>query len=424
MKQRMHALMVAAFLGVSAAVMAVEQNPPLTEPERVYVLGSVAHKKLALARQHAEKKDFKTALRATELVRESRRSTDYERAMAWSINAYCHYELKQYDEAVAAYRRVLAQNDIPGTLRDSTQYQIAQLYMATEDWAQAATSLESWIATQTEPNIGAYTLLGQAYYQVKDFERALPAFEKAIEAAKVKGSKAKENVYLLLRAIHYHDKNYAKLLDVLKLLVMDYPKKDYWLQLAAVYGELDQPRKQLAATEYAYLQGLLTQSGEYITLAQLFMANEVPLRAAGVMEAGFEKQIVATTPGNFRLLADAYVLAKDYPRAIAALERANQNDSDAETHLRLAQLYMETAQWEKVVESSQTAIRAGNLKRPDIASIVSGLALYELNRLDEAFRAFDLAARDERSRATAQQWQGHISREQQRLASLKSMQQG
>ncbi len=406
------------------AATSTGQVPSEIQTEKTPVLGAIAFKKLAVARDYAEKKDFKTALRATERVRESRKSTDYERAMAWSIAAFCHYEMKQLDEAVAAYQQVLAQKDIPSGLRETTRYQIAQLYMANSNWPKAAEALEAWIAALKEPNVNAYTLLGQTYYQMKDYPRAQPALEKAVELAKSSGGKPKENLYLLLRAIHFADKDYNKLLEVLKLLVLDYPKKDYWMQLAAVYSELDQPKKQLAAMDYAYEQGLLTTSSEYVMLAQLMMANDVPYRAARALRSGIEKKVVEATPANYKLLADAWVMAKEYPNAIEALRVAAEHESGGEMNLRLAQLYMETGQWQQVVESSQAAIKKGDLKRPDVANIVSGLALYELNRLEDAAGAFDRAASDDRSKAMAEQWRSYIARERERRQALQSLSQG
>ncbi|MGQ0502353.1 MAG: tetratricopeptide repeat protein [Panacagrimonas sp.] len=385
------------------------------------VLRELAFKKIARARELAEAKQFEASLNILERVREDRRSNDYEKATAWSISGFCLNELKRTPEAQAAYRQVMALPEVPESLRISTLYSLAQTHMQADDWKGATVILEQWLARQAEPSAGAYTLLGQAYYQIRDYAKARVPMEKAIEIGRQKGETIRENNYLLLRAIYFGEKDYLRLAEVLKNLVADYPRKEYWVQLGAVYGELDQPLKQLAAMAYAYEQGYLTSAAEYTTLAQLLLANNVPRRAADVVQAGIDKQLFEADAKSYRLLADAFVMAKEYPKAVAALEKAVQHTQNPEMYLRLAQLYMENAQYPQAAASAETALKKGTLNRPDIAHIVSGLSLYELKRLPEARTAFEHAAADERSRAMAQQWQQFIDREQTRLAAMRAL---
>ena len=414
-------------LAADASAAASATEPASSEPaknrkdDKPPVLRDLAFRKIAKARELAEAKQCEDALSQLQRIREDRRSNDYERGIAWSVSAYCLQELKRSDEAQDAYRQVLAQVEIPESLRVSTLYSLAQTYMIAEDWNKATATLEQWFALQEEPSAGAYTLLGQAYYQQKDYAKARVPMEQAIEIGRARGEKVKENNYLLLRAIYFGEKDYARLAEVLKNLVIDYPRKDYWLQLAAVYAELEQPLRQLAAMEYAFEQGYLGTESEFTTLAQLMLANDVPLRAARVMERAFEQGKVEQTPRNLRLLADAYVVAKEYPKAVAALEKAVEKSQEPEMHLRLAQLYMENSQYQQAASAAQTALARGELGRPDIANIVAGLSLYELKQLDEARAAFERAATDERSRAMAQQWQQFIDREQARLSAMQAL---
>lgn len=272
------------FLSVASAA----EKPVGIETQKTPVLGSTALDKLNLAREYAEKSDFKTALRATKHVRYSNKSTDYERAMAWNIAAYCHFEIQQIEKAALAYGHVLKQRGLPSNMYDTARFSIAQLYMAEQRWEDAATALRNWIDAKDTPTAQAYTFLGQAYYQMKDYDRARPELERAVSMLKEAGEVPKENLYLLLRAIYFAQKDYLALRDVLESLVLDYPKKDYWVQMAAVYGELAQPGRQLAAMDYAFQQGLLTSRSEYVTLAQLMLSNNVPYRAALIIESGMQ----------------------------------------------------------------------------------------------------------------------------------------
>lgn len=412
-------LALAASLPLSPPALAAEgeaQAAPKAEP--VPSLRDRAYKRINRARELAEQKKCEEALESLESLRTDSRANDYEKALAWSTTAYCQQELKQIERAILAQQEVLALEQIPASLRSNTQYGLAQLYLSQERWAEAAEQLELWFTSQPDPGSSAYTLLGQVYYQLKDYKRARQPMEKAIEVARIKGERVKENLYLLLRAIYYADNDYPRLAEVLKNLVQDYPKRDYWMQLAAVYSLMEQPLKQTAALEAARLQGFFTQGNDYITLAQVYLASGAPLKAAEVLREGFDQEKVETSTRNLRLLADAYVLAKEYDRAIETLKLAA--GPDAEIDLRLAQLYMETGQWLAAAETARTALKKGGLAREDVAHIVAGLSLFELKRLDEAKAAFVRAAADERSRKMAEQWQGFIQREQDRLAALEA----
>ncbi len=79
-------------------------------------------------------------------------------------------------------------------------------------------------------------------------------------------------------------------------MIKHYPKKDYWVQLSAMYGELKDQQQQLAAMETAYVQDMLTEEKELVNLAYLFLANEVPYKAAKVLDQGIDEGVMLSTP--------------------------------------------------------------------------------------------------------------------------------
>ena len=53
----------------------------------------------------------------------------------------------------------------------NTRFTIAQLYFVQEKWQQGIDALLVWFELNEKPNAGAYVLLAQGYYQVKDYNR-------------------------------------------------------------------------------------------------------------------------------------------------------------------------------------------------------------------------------------------------------------
>lgn len=63
------------------------------------------------------------------------------------------------------------------------RYQMAQLFIQEEKYAEGAAALEAWIAAEPMPNSGAYYLLAAAYYYQELFDKALPNAQKAVDLA-------------------------------------------------------------------------------------------------------------------------------------------------------------------------------------------------------------------------------------------------
>ena len=98
--------------------------------------------------------------------------------------------------------------------------------------------------------------------------------------ANERGKEIKESWWLLLRVAYYEQGNIPKVVEILEVLVVNWPKKEYWTMLSGMYGELNKDKRQLAAYEAAYDQGLLTRSAEIVTLAQLLMQAEAGYKAS------------------------------------------------------------------------------------------------------------------------------------------------
>ncbi|MES0874355.1 tetratricopeptide repeat protein [Sinimarinibacterium thermocellulolyticum] len=409
-------LMLGVLLGLFSPALLAEESA--ARGERTVAMREATFKQLSKARELAERDEHAEAIAILTRIADDRHANGYEKAQAYYLLAFCHYERGDNAKAIAAYEQVLQQQGVPDSLRAGTQYAIAQMYMATEQWAKAAAVLEQWFQNTEAPSANAYVLLGQAYFQLKQYDKAKRPIERAIVNAKNSGERVKENWLLLLRSIYYESGDYRNMMVVLKDLAALYPKREYWLQLAAVYGELDDPKRQLAAMLAAYDQGYFERGQDYVGLAQLLLGNDVPYRAAKVLQEGIDKKLVEADAQHLNLLADAYVRAKDYEAAIEVLRRAAHVAGDGESELRLAQALMEQGQWREAAEAARRAIDKGGLRRPDIANVVLGLALYELNQLPAAQAAFAKAAEDERSRTVAEQWAQFIAREQERMRAI------
>ncbi len=413
---------------VAALVLALASPMAAQEEEAEQPLGDLAtqetasmreatYKELAKAQEAAEAERYGEALQILDKLGKGELN-NYERAQLLNLSAFIYYSQDQLAKAVKAYEQLLTQPDLPEALTTSTLYTLAQLYFSREQWQLSVDSLQRWLDMTPDPSRQAYEMMAQAYYQQGKHREALAPARKVIELTRHAGEPVKEHSYLLLRVLHYELKEYPQVIDILHELIERWPKKQCWMQLASLYGELENQAKQLNTLELAYLQGFLDQETEVLSLVSLLLNNEVYLRAGKILEKGLGDGTVGSTFEHWRLLAQAWSMAQEDERAIPALKRASELAPDGKIEVILAQTLMNLGRWEESVTAARSALRKGGLNRPDQVQVMLGQALFELNRFDDAREAFITAQTDQRSRQIAAQWLNYIDSEQDRRAQL------
>jgi tetratricopeptide (TPR) repeat protein len=267
------------------------------------------------------------------------------------------------------------------------------------------------MAEISEPSADVLMLEGQALFQLARYDEALVPIKSAVEMYRNQGQKPKENWLLLLRVIYFEQKDYESMIDVVKELIVYYPKDTYILTLAGIYSELGDTKKQLALTEVLYERGLLTSSSHITNLANLYLLHGLPYKAGVVLEKEMNEEIVDANERNLRLLSQAWYQSREDQKAIPPLERAAKLSDDGILYIRLGQAHINLENWSSASASLQKGINMGGLKRDDTAYVMLGMALFNQKRLEQARRAFQKAAADNRSRRAATQWIAYVDSE-------------
>ena len=412
----------AGWPGASSARAEDARAGQAQETRRTPTLRNEVHAKLADVQQAAEVGDFATAERLLAALQAGfsgkRALNSYELANVHNFYAYIYYSQQKHPEAIRAYEKVLAQPGLPGAMETGTRYSLAQLYVATADWKRAAAMLESWFRIAEEPAPEAWMLLAQTNYQIGEYDRALGNIDKGMAEARRRGMAPKENWYLLARMVSYDKGDLRRTASVLEALARQWPRKDYFVQLSAIHGELKDEPRQLAAMEVAYLAGWLGEERELVNMAYLYLGADMPWKAARVLEQGMEAGKVEAGAKNLELIGIALRQARENRRAIVYLERAAALAGDAEMWARLANLQLDEDASEQAVEAARKALAMGGGRRPDHTQVVLGMALYNLGRYDEARAAFTEAGHDPRSEQVATQWLHFLQTEIARAAQL------
>lgn len=417
-----------ADLGFAPFASAAAQDEEAARPKdtretrRTPALRNKVYEKLAEAQAAAEAKDYNGAEKIlNEMLAASRKDTalnSYEQANVYNLLAFVHYSREDYNRALQAYENVVKQPDIPLAMEINTRYTIAQLYFVQEQWQKGINALLQWFDMTENPNAGAYVLLAQGYYQVKNYDKALFNVEKAINIYKEKDKLPKEQWYNLARFLYFEKNNIPKTVEVLEELLTYYPKKQYWVQASHMYGEQKKEKRQLAAMETAYVQGMLDKGSEQVTMAYLYLNGEVPYKAAKVMDKGLKDESIEGKSKNWEIAGSAWRQAQEMDKAIPAMEKAAAKSDDGELYARLGNIYLDSDQYEKAISAINKGLQRGGVKRPDTARLVLGMAYFNEKEYAKAREAFNAAGRDERSAKYARQWIQYMDSELERQKKL------
>lgn len=416
-----------SLLGTDAALPGVaqaqEQQKDQRQTRRTPAISNAVYEKLSEAQVLVEDKKYAEAMKILDGMKAkegSKALNGYELANLYNLYAFIYYSQERYDDALKAYQMVVAQSpDIPEGMEYQTKFTIAQLFFVTEQWQKGINALQEWMKTQQDPGADIYALLGTGYYQLKDYNKSLSNMERAVSMTKAKGKVPKEQWYSLLRYLYYEKNQYDKVIDLLEEMLVYYPKKDYWVQLSHMYGEKKLDRKQLAAMETVYVQGELDKEKELVQMAYLFLANEVPYKAAKVLDKGIKEKKIEPTSRNLELLGNAWRASQEVKKSIPVMEEAARKSDKGELWARLGNIYLDNDEYKKAVEAVEAGLKKGGVRRPDTAHLVAGMAYFNLKQYEAARRAFAEAAKDKRSEGYAKQWMEFMKKELERQRSLQ-----
>ena len=329
----------------------------------------------------------------------------YERAVVLQNLAHVQASRDRYRAAIKAFEQSLSLQALPETAQQHMRYNLAQLYQATDQPDRAVTVLEQWFEHADSPPADAWLLLGHTHAELGNYRKAIPAMEKAIQLADIPHADWYEN----LLAMHYELQAYRECAALLERMIRQFPDNDaYWRQLSGIYMTMDRPARALAVMELVWRRGRLAKEADLLQLARLYLYQEIPYKAARLLEDAMQAKRVSKSGENLSLLATAWALAQERDKAIRSYRLTAQASTAADADFTLAQLYLEDERWNEAARALVRALEKPGLKTPGTAWLLLGIARYELEATASAREAFSKAAGFADSRKPARQWLEHL----------------
>ena len=243
--------------------------------------------------------------------------------------AQLYFQLEDYPRTVSAVNEILKNQTTPRPdlyiLKGTAQYQMKEFTKTIESVEQAISLAETRNidrVTQLQKNVTSAASKYRVRYDRKNIDYISLANEvKKVMKIQLDGTRkgndryvqleeeikgieadaknlaigpTKEQWWLLLRASYYELEQMDQVKRTLERLVVEWSKKEYWVQLSAMYSQDKQETEQIAAYQTAYHEGYLEKSSEFVMMAQLYLSQEAPYEAAKLLQKAVDDGKVET----------------------------------------------------------------------------------------------------------------------------------
>jgi len=411
------------------------------DPRRVPNIEATTWKRLQQAQELIEAEQYAEGVEILEgmVPREDRRSryNANELGQVHNMLGYAYWELARPDKTIEHYEKVLEQ--VP-QIAEATElqmlFQLSKIYFMqgqeenqeqlARPWFQRSLAkMGEWIEKSNDPGPDPYYFIGQIFYQFKDFANGVRCIETTVQLARDRGTPVKEPWWRMLQFMYYEQENWPKVLEILEILVEDFPKREYWVMLASMYGETGDEDKQLLAMEAAHVGGFLTMETDLRAYGALLVQAEVPNRASKYLQRGFDEEIIERSSKNLQLIGQAYQVSQDVPEAIEVFEEAGKIEPEGKIFDLLSSLYLDTDDYGNCRTAAQRALELGGLPNELRTEINLGTCEFNLDDLTAARDVFTdvrRKARRERERrleSMAGDWIKYIDSESKRRDELR-----
>lgn len=310
----------------------------------------------------------------------------------------------QMGKARKALQKALELNALSSVAQQQMRSNLAQLYAASDDPHKVISVLAPLVKKGVSAKAidgKAWLALGMAYAKLGQWDKAVEPMQRAAADKSLSG----DVLYQLQLAVYMHAGRYADAVNVLQHLLKRKPGDgQLLLELAAVQSKRHKYDAAVAALVVAQRSGVLKTADQRLQLIGAYLSSGAPYSAATQLSAWMRDDQVPANASNWRLLALAWIQAKETKRAIKPLQHAARASGHARLYAQLGQLQMDLAHWGDAVKAFKQALAHGGGGQTGQVLMSQGLAYYQMDRPDAARHAFARAEKDSAVARLARQW--------------------
>lgn len=325
-----------------------------------------------------------------------------DRALIHQARAYLWISQDNFKNAIPFLEQAIAGEHLGQSMTNGLRYKLAQIYLHEGRLVDGIRTLESWFEKTEHPSAQEHAVAGHAYYLAGQYGAAIFHLNAAIL-----DPTPKDSWYAILLSAYLKTNSIHQAKEVVGALLKILPhQREYWLQLIAIETNLANEAHALASFELAQRVGVLNPS-ELIQIAKFNLQENLPHRAAELLENGLEQETISSVRENWQLLADAWILAREYERALGPLLKVREL-SDVSTiyatDLQRSELYMRLQQWSNAQKLLESIPLQSGAKFASRVRLLHGISAYYSRDYDQSIRSFESAAQHPSTQEIAGSW--------------------
>ncbi len=295
-----------------------------------YLVSERAYRALAKAEEQMQAQAHAGAVQTIDRALKRRGLSGYERALLQRLAGAALLDAGEHAAAATRLQAALAGETLPVAMLEKLRYQLAQLYLHESRYQDALAVSKPWSEAGAQPSAAVCFVIASANAALEQLPEALRWAERGLKqlASENENVVPAESRYAFVAGLNLALERYPRAAELLEELVSRYPQTaQHWRQLTAVYHHLERAERALAVAELGHLRGALTTARDLDLLARLYLRHDLPHKAALLLDDALQNAADSDSASAFdapryRLLANAWVAAREYARALAPLEAA------------------------------------------------------------------------------------------------------
>jgi uncharacterized protein HemY len=333
-------------------------------------------------------------------VLSNEKSSKYAQAFGHTLQAQIYYEKDKSADAIAEYKKAVDMDALPNDAHFQTLYQIAQLQVQDEKYADALVTLDQWQKLSGSDTAEELALKANAYYRTDKYQDAVDTMKKALSMT----DKPSDSWTQILMASYFALNQYDQAAQVVQQQMAKNPNDKKLLnQLATIYIQADKPQQALDLMSKAKSQGQITTSEDYMQLAKMYAAADKYKDASATIKEGLDKNILKPNFDVYKLQGDVCTQGEDDKCAIDAYTKASPQAKDGNIDYQLGYLLFYSDRSKDAAESLSRAISKGGLRQEGEAYLLRGDAENDLNQASAALADWQKASGYPSTKAMAEQ---------------------
>jgi tetratricopeptide (TPR) repeat protein len=273
--------------------------------------------------------------------------------------------------------------------------QLAAHYSAKKDTAKTLEHFQKFVDATPDVEPDEFETLGRLQLQAGQNAEACQTLGKAIDSAKAKSGKPKEMWYQLRDRCFIELKDDASRLANLESLVAEYPDKEYYSRIAAIYQAQSKDDRVVMLNAYRVAvsdpEGGLATVGAYLSYADTALVAGSPGEAVRSLERGMKEGVVPSAGTNQQQLSQAKAAVASDKKTLPGEAASAAKNAKGEVDVKVGLGFYSTGDYAQAVEVIRRGIAKGGVSRLDDANLLLGASLLELGKQDEARAAFEAA---------------------------------